>query len=127
MHINHLDHVNLRTAQMNEMADWYTSVLGIARAKRPNFPDVGEWLASNETVMVHLVAIDEPNMVGSEASLKLEHFAFKASGSPDDFETKLKRLEERYTRVDVDHIQMTVFNVWDPDGNHIHVDFPFSE
>ena len=64
--------------------------------------------------------------VGSEAELKLEHFAFSASGLAE-FEAKLRALNIRHSRSEIGEINLCLINLWDPDGNHIHVDFPLDE
>lgn len=126
MQINHLDHVNVRTSQLEKMVGWYTDVLGMTVGARPAFPFPGAWMYGNGTVMVHLVGVEDQTAVGSEASLKLEHFAFRATGAAE-FEQRLKSKGEPYRRIDIAEINTAAFNVWDPDGNHIHVDFTLDE
>lgn len=122
MHIGALDHVNVRTTQVDAMADWYERVLGMRRGRRPDFPFPGAWLYTGDHAAVHLVGIDGPPATGSETALKLEHFAFSATGRAD-FESRLKKLGEAYRISKVPGFGLTQFNIWDPDGNHIHVDF----
>ena len=38
-----LDHVNIRTAKLDEMSAFYEDVLGLPRGKRPSFPMGGAW------------------------------------------------------------------------------------
>lgn len=126
MQIGLLDHVNLRTTQLDLMMTWYTDVLGLRNGDRPNFSFPGAWLYAGDQAVVHLVGIDAEGAVGSEVALKLEHFAFKASGAKT-FEARLTEAGHKFRRVLVEDIQTIAFNVWDPDGNHIHVDFPAVE
>ncbi|MEO0486100.1 MAG: VOC family protein [Pseudomonadota bacterium] len=126
MQITHLDHVNVRTPQLATMVAWYRDVLGMTAGARPAFPFPGAWMYGGGTVMVHLVGIEDQVATGSEVSLKLEHFAFRATGAAA-FEQRLKSAGERYRRIDLAAINTAAFNVWDPDGNHIHVDFPLDE
>jgi hypothetical protein len=35
--------------------------------------------------------------------------------------------DQTYRKVVIEEIKTVAFNVWDPDGNHIHVDFPVDE
>lgn len=122
MQITHLDHVSVQTTRLDEMIAWYTDILGFTSGKRPDFPFPGAWLYAGDTVMVHLVAMSEPEATGSETSLKLEHFAFKATDAKS-FEARLTAAGQEYRRVEIAQIKTVAFNVWDPDGNHIHVDF----
>ena len=125
MNINKLDHVNVRTTQLKEMIEWYSSVLGMRSGNRPEFPFPGAWMYAGDSAVVHLVGVENPG-IGAEQALKLEHFAFSAS----DHKRFIQHLESGQTpfsqidRSDFNRIQV---NLWDPDGNHIHVDFQTNE
>ena len=126
MQIDKLDHVNLRTTQLEILIDWYTRVLGMRAGERPDFPFPGAWMYAGEAAAVHIVGIDAPAGAGSESELRLEHFAFSASGRMA-FEARLDAMGERFQRVDIPDFNIVQINLWDPDGNHIHVDFPADE
>ena len=126
MKINKLDHVNIRTTQLDAMIEWYSAVLGLTPSDRPNFSFPGAWMWAGDQPVVHLVGIEGDPAVGSEVRLKLEHFAFAATGGIA-FEEKLKELGEPYNRNDLTSFNLVQFNVWDPDRNHIHVDFAVDE
>ena len=105
--IKKLTHVNIHTANVERLVEWYDRVLGMPAGSRPPFPFPGAWLYCGDTAVVHLVGVDElPQHAGM---LKLEHFAFDAVGLKDF----LARLEREGVQI----------NIHDPDGNHIHVDF----
>lgn len=122
MQIERLDHVNLRTTQLQKMVNWYEATLGMTSGARPDFPFAGAWLYAGQHALVHLIEIDTLEAVGSEAQLKLEHFAFWAVDAVD-FEARLDASKETYKKVVIEQTNTVAFNVWDPDGNHIHVDF----
>lgn len=126
MQIARLDHVNIRTTRLDTLIEWYTAVLGLRQGARPDFPFPGAWLYAGEDAVVHLVGIDGTPGVGSEVRLKLEHFAFSGNGRAG-FEQNLRARGERYERSDVPSFDLVQINLWDPDGNHIHVDFPADE
>lgn len=126
MQINKLDHVNIRTTQLNTMIDWYSNILGMHSGERPNFSFNGAWMYARNQAAVHLVEINNDEAVGSDVELQLEHFAFSAQGL-DQFEEKLRRLEIPFRRSDISEMNLSQINVWDPDGNHIHVDFSSDE
>lgn len=126
MPIERLDHVNVRTTQLDIMIDWYTRILGLRSGNRPNFPFGGAWMYAGDTATVHLVDIDGTPATGSETSLKLEHFAFSATGHTE-FEARLKKTGEKYRSSQLVPANLIQVNVWDPDGNHIHIDFPADE
>lgn len=121
-----LHHVNLRTRQIDTMIDWYRDVLGIQQGDRPPSSNPGAWLYLGDTAAVHLVDVKDEAGVGSESDLKLEHFAFSATGL-DEFLNKLQTRGITYRRSDRPAMGLVLVNIWDPDGNHIHVDFPFDE
>lgn len=125
MPIERLDHVNIRTTRLAELVAWYSDVLGLKEGWRPDFGFGGAWMYAGEHAVVHLVEIDSEGSVGSEAELKMEHFAFTAS-DPDAFEEVLARHDVTCRKVEVASAGTIAFNIWDPDGNHIHVDFPLA-
>ena len=122
MQIGRLDHVNVRTAQLDAMITWYEKILGLHNGPRPNFPFPGAWLYSGEDAVVHLVGVDGDPGVGAEQDLKLEHFALSATGR-SSFEERLVAAGEKFKPVDLNDVGITQYNIWDPDGNHIHIDF----
>lgn len=123
--IEALDHVNIRTGQVEAMIAWYTEVLGLEHGYRPDFPFPGAWLYANGKPMVHLVGTDQPpSEPGKDA--KLEHGAFRASGM-SEFLSRLKARAERYELNPLDQVGLIQVHVWDPDGNHLHIDFAAEE
>lgn len=122
MPITMLDHVNIRTAQLDAMIAWYTQVLGLENGDRPDFGFPGAWIYAGDMPVVHLIGVEGAPGAGSEDTLKLEHFAFSATGLAE-FEALLRDRGEKYRRADNPLTGLVQMNVWDPDGNHIHVDF----
>ncbi|WP_299041942.1 VOC family protein [uncultured Tateyamaria sp.] len=123
MPIERLDHVNLRTTRLAEMIQWYEEILGLFAGERPDFGFDGAWLYAGDVPVVHLVAVEEDGAAGSETALKIEHFAFRASGDAEAFQERLQLKGVSFRRSGIDAMNLAAFNVWDPDGNHIHVDF----
>ncbi len=126
MEIAKLDHVNIRTTQLDTMIEWYTTILGLKSGKRPAFPFGGAWMYAGDQALVHLVSIDGEPATGSEVPLKLEHFAFRANGC-NDFEKHLQQQGIEYRKSALTAVNIVQINVWDPDGNHIHLDFSADE
>ena len=126
MEIQTLDHVNLKTTRLAEMVAWYRDVLGLEAGARPDFDFEGAWLYAGTHAFVHLVGIEDTGAVGSEQALKLEHFAFRGKDA-QSFESRLKARGDRFRKVEITETQTVAFNIWDPDGNHIHVDFDLGE
>ena len=53
MHLKAFDHVNVRTANLGAMVEWYGRVLGMMPGKRPGFPFPGAWLYLGEDAIIH--------------------------------------------------------------------------
>ena len=124
MPIGRLDHVNLRTHRLDEMTAWYARVLEMPSGPRPDFPFPGAWLYADGLPTVHLNGCDHVAVQSSD--LALEHFAFKAHGLKPFIE-RLTRIGERFEVAFVPGAPVLQINVWDPDGNHIHIDFAAAE
>lgn len=123
MRIGTLEHVNIQTARLAEMVAWYDRILGMPAGWRPEFPFPGAWLyTGDQKPTVHLVGVDREPPGG----LKLEHFAFAATGLKD-FLARLEAERVKYDLIAVRDAGLVQVNVRDPDGNHIHVDFRLSE
>ena len=89
--------------------------------ERPPFPFPGAWLYCGAEPVVHLVGVSEqPEKPGKLP--QLEHFAFSAKGLRE-FVGRLQSDKVRYEARKVPRSGSVQVNVWDPDGNHIHVDF----
>jgi catechol 2,3-dioxygenase-like lactoylglutathione lyase family enzyme len=114
-----LDHVNLRTANLAAMVAWYGRVLDMHPGSRPGFDFPGAWLYADGHPFVHLIGVDEQPR-GEDPTL--EHFAFSANGL-GVFTRRLKDLRVDFRAAKVPGTEITQINVFDPDGNHIHVDF----
>ena len=126
MPIRRLDHVNLVTAKLDEMVAWYEAVLGLHSGPRPDFPFDGAWLYAGDAPVVHLVEDTGRERAGSEAALKLEHFAFSATDAAA-FERTLTEYSYPFKKIEAKGAGLIQFHVSDPDGNHVHVDFDLSD
>lgn len=124
MTLTAFDHVNIRTANLDAMVAWYGAVLGLHPGPRPDFPFAGAWLYLGERAILHLVAADPPPAPGE--SLGIEHFAFRATDYAA-FKTTLEARAIPYRLVQIDAVGLVLVNIHDPDGNHIHIDFPASD
>ncbi len=124
--IERLDHINIRTHRLDEMIAWYRDVLGMEVGPRPaafDFP--GAWLYANGQPLVHFVGVAaQPSDPGTD--LKLEHGAFSATGFKG-FVEKLEARGERFRLTRIEEFGIAQVNVWDPDGNHLHIDFALAE
>ena len=118
--INKLSHVNIHTANVERLVEWYDRILGMPAGDRPAFPFPGAWLYCGSDAVVHLVGVDR--LPPSKDMLQLEHFAFDAVGLKE-FLARLDREKVPYDGRKVQGAEGVQINLYDPDGNHIHVDF----
>ena len=124
MPLTGFDHVNVRTNKLDEMIAWYGDVLGLYAGPRPDFPFPGAWLYLGDHALVHLVGVDKPPADPDNASL--EHFALRARGLKE-FLAKLDSLQIEARLAPVPGLPILQVNIFDPEGNHIHVDFDADE
>ncbi|MGJ8585732.1 MAG: VOC family protein [Marinosulfonomonas sp.] len=123
MQLKAFDHVNVKTANLANMVAWYEDVLGLVSGPRPDFQFDGAWLYLGDLAIVHLVAQAEP---AKSIDPQIEHFAISAEGL-NDF---IKKLKDRGIEPKVNKIEsfgIVQVNIFDPDGNHIHIDFKSEE
>ena len=123
MGMERLDHVNVRTNRLTTMIDWYRDVLGLDTGPRPGFSFGGAWLYCEGEPIIHLVEVaEEPAALAP----KIEHFAIRATG----LATFLDKLETKDIAYEIGRppgFPIIQVNVFDPDKNHIHIDFPAAE
>ena len=114
-----LDHINIRTGNLEKMVEFYVNILGLKPGPRPSFKFNGAWLYCGSNAAVHLV---ETSVTPSGSDPKLEHFAFTWKGL-QNFLHELKRHDIPYRIATLPDIGITQVHISDPDGNHIEVAF----
>ncbi len=119
MPLQNLDHVNLRTDNLEAMVDWYQTVLGMDNGARPPFPFPGAWLYVGNQAVVHLIGQDQQI---NTVEPRIEHFALTATGLPEVV-ARLEKADVSYQAVRVPGLRVLQINLFDCDGNHIHIDF----
>lgn len=124
MQVGKLDHINLRTHRLDQMVEWYGRVLGMPSGWRPNFPFPGAWLYADGVPVVHLNGCDR--VAEQLPDLTMEHFALQAKGLKE-LVARLERDGERFAVAAVPGAPIVQVNLWDPDGNHVHIDFAATE
>lgn len=125
MGLLHLDHASICTPHLGQLIEFYTDVVGLVSGPRPNFSFNGAWMYCRDQPCVHL--IEQLHLEGRKKDdLQLAHFAFRAENLKEFLE-RLRRLDISYRVGIVEDFSICQINVFDPDGNHVHVDFPASE
>ena len=123
MTLTYLEHVNIRTANLAEMSRFYEKTLGMKRGPRPSVQVGGAWYYCADKPVVHLLEVPrQPEVSG----LRLEHFAFRANGL-SRFLSRLRKHGVSYSVAVVPGAGNKQVNIYDPDGNHIEVQFDAPE
>lgn len=123
MPINVLDHINVRTANLEDMTKFYAEVLGLTHGDRPSFQFPGAWLYCGDIAVVHLV---EDAKSKKPKAMQIEHFAFRAEGLAETLAT-LKAADAPYTSRLVPGRSIRQVHTEDSDGNHIELQFAAEE
>ena len=114
-----LDHINIRTARLGVLTDFYARVLGLKPGKRPPFDSGGAWLYCGDRAAVHLVEVSDSPEVPAP---RIEHFAFRAENLAE-FLAQLREFDVAYKTNIVPDLEIRQVNIHDPDGNHIAIAF----
>jgi len=119
MHVTSLDHINIRTTDLERLRAFYTEVLDLEVGERPPFGSRGLWLYADGKPIVHASVSDKH---ASGDTLPLDHVAFAATG--------LKTLTARLTKAGIDFEvfdvpgrNMRQLFVKDPDGIKVELNF----
>ena len=115
-----LDHVNIRTARLEEMRRFYTDVLGLEDGQRPDFAFDGAWLYLGDKAAVHLVPAKKTPAARDPG---IEHFAFRSLGAAEMIR-KLQKNGIAFNVLPRDKLGVLQINLYDPDGNHIELAYP---
>lgn len=121
MQVLALDHVNIRTADVERLADFYCATLDFELTRHPAADHQTVWLGKAGAFPIHLV---EGELADARDPPRIEHFALRATGLTG----LLKRLSSlgishRISRAD----GLVRVNLRDPDGNRLHLDFDAEE
>ena len=119
MPLESLNHVTLLTVNHNNLKNFYTNILGLEVGWRPPFSSRGTWLYCREVPQVHLVEIKDPQHV---QDIRMEHMAFSASGMQILLE-HFRKNNVPYQITLVPEVGIRQVNVFDPDDNHIEIQF----
>jgi catechol 2,3-dioxygenase-like lactoylglutathione lyase family enzyme len=122
--IRSLDHVNIRTHNLEQLVRFYEDVVGLAQGERPPLGFPGAWIYAGGRAVLHLVGVEE--QPAPQGALRLEHFAFKADGL-GEFVQRLNQRGVSFKQSRQAGTGNVVINLQDPDGNRLHIDFPAAE
>lgn len=118
MELGTVHHVSINVANVEEVAPFYTDILGMQELDRPDFGFPGRWLRTKAGAEVHLIQVED------WVPPKGQHWAFRV----DDIDATVAELREAGVRIkDAAAIpgttaRQTFFK--DPAGNMIELNQP---
>ena len=138
-----LNHLSIRTLDLEATANFYNKIIGLAEGPRPPFQFPGKWLYAGDSsdyanAVVHLIGIDKNDPSGLKAYLgdrdvsslqgsgAVDHVAFFLTGLEDKINL-LKRLNIPFRERSVPLIRLHQLFVDDPNGVVIELNYPAEE
>ena len=117
-----IDHINIKAPRrlLEQVREFYCTVLGLDEGARPDFPSAGYWLYSKDHALVHL-------SVGSETAARgttgfLDHVAFRSEGLAA-FLARLDAQGIEYRCGHIPELALTQLFLRDPAGTGLEVNF----
>lgn len=120
-HLNHIDHVAIRSAHPEISATWYTEVLGLSRRSIPEWEPFPIFMQSDEFG----IAIFNANetiypRANDTKSVRIDHIAFRVD------ELNFKKAQNHFQKINIDfdyqdHIYFHSIYIHDPDGHTIEL------
>jgi catechol 2,3-dioxygenase-like lactoylglutathione lyase family enzyme len=124
MALTQLNHVTVRTHDLEATKDFYENVLGLTAGPRPPFRFPGYWLYCGENPVVHLVL--HADAIGGGLSRdtgSFDHVAFTSNDFPVMRE-RLTKLGVAFREQQVPAASNRQLFVEDPNGVTIELNFP---
>lgn len=125
MHVERLDHVNVRTHDLEATRAFYTEVIGLQSGERPAFGFAGLWLYAGEIPVIHVTGL-EVGDARDDGTGSIDHVAFRVEG--------LEAMRERVRRLRIDATESIVprngdlqIFLRDPNGVKIELTFAAAE
>jgi catechol 2,3-dioxygenase-like lactoylglutathione lyase family enzyme len=126
-----LNHLAIRSSDMERCRDFYVQALGFTEGPRPPFPFPGYWLYCGGSALIHVIGAEPDAQGGLEEYLghrtlgagAVDHIALTA----DDFAAVRECLERHgvpYRERTVPVLGMKQLFVTDPDGITLELNFP---
>jgi catechol 2,3-dioxygenase-like lactoylglutathione lyase family enzyme len=135
MSINTLDHVSIRTFELDATRRFYTEIMGFEVGPRPNFPFPGVWLYQGGIAVVHVVGIDpndkeglhdylgDKGIDGQTGTGTIDHVAYVATDI-DAMREKFVSTGTVFRERTVPSMNLKQIFLEDPNGVTIELNFP---
>ncbi len=117
-----LNHVLVKTRDLNAMTEFWTQCIGLELGERPPFPFPGAWLYSDGQALIHII---EDSMIESSNAV-LSHVALEGANYTGLIET-LKDNHIPYSETDVPRSGERQVFVKGPDGLKVEMLFDLGQ
>ncbi|MDD2864971.1 MAG: hypothetical protein PHC99_09660 [Methylococcales bacterium] len=126
MAVVRIDHYNLRATRelLDELRDFYSTILGLEVGYRPPFRSFGYWLYAGENPILHLSEVSPGELRECDAKNTFDHIAL-ACTDLQNVESHLRDKEIHYRRAEVPQTGQIQLFLTDPAGNKIELNFSF--
>ena len=124
MALTQLNHVTIRTDDLDATRDFYQDLLGLKAGPRPPLGFPGYWLYADEAAVVHLVP--QTNAIGGGSSPdtgNFDHIAFTAEGF-DEIRDRLRRHGVKFHEQEVPETPIRQLFFQDPNRVMVELNFP---
>jgi catechol 2,3-dioxygenase-like lactoylglutathione lyase family enzyme len=125
MHVQRLDHVNVRTHDLEATRRFYVDVVGLRVGDRPPFDFPGLWLYDDRVAVIHVTGLGPADARTGDTG-SVDHIAFRVEG--------LGAMRERVARLGVPVRECIVprngdlqIFLTDPNGLNIELTFAAAE
>ena len=119
MRVTGLDHINIRTHDLERLKRFYVGVLGLEEGDRPPFGAPGVWLYAGGHPVLHVSVASTEARGGT---LPVDHYAMRAEGIVETLE-RLDSAGVGYEIFDVPQRSIRQVFLSDPDGVTVELDF----
>lgn len=120
-----LSHYNIKAplAKLEEVREFYCSVVGLVQGPRPPFNSFGYWLYARDEAILHLSEAQEGRAPEVTTLTTVDHVAFACT----DFDAMKRTLDAHgisYTSTAVPGLNVRQLFLKDPAGNGVELIFP---
>ncbi len=119
MSVSGVDHINIRTADLERCKAFYCGLLGLKEGYRPPFDSPGAWFYAGDAPVVHVSLASDSTKRPPSA---VDHFAFAVKG----FDKMVKTLTKEgvpFESYEVPDTPARQIFIEDPDGVAVELNF----
>ncbi|HEV7801638.1 MAG TPA: hypothetical protein VGP15_11230 [Burkholderiales bacterium] len=127
MKLNGVHHLNIRCSigDLPAIEKFYGDVMGLKKGDRPNFPNPGIWLWTDNHPLIHVSARCPDGFLQEKHHGSVDHVAFGMTGATE-FRDRVSKLGIAFEAQNVPNAGFQIF-LKDPIGTVLEFNFPNEE